>query len=115
MDIARAAKWKERFADVRLYQDWRQLLEKEKHLDSVNVSTPDHMHAPIAMTAIQLGKHVYCQKPLAHDIFEARRLKALAAQYKVASQMGNQGHAGEGVRRLMEWIASGVIGTVREA
>ena len=116
VDWARAAGTFKKYPNAKQYKDFREMLEKEyKNIDAVTISTPDHMHAPAAVAAMELGKHVYVQKPLTHDIFEARRLKALATQYKVASQMGNQGHAGEGVRRLMEWIASGVIGTVREA
>jgi predicted dehydrogenase len=68
VDRNRLAEVTKRFPDVRVYDDWRVLLDKEKHLDSVNVSTPDHMHAPIAMTALQMGKHVYCQKPLTQTV-----------------------------------------------
>jgi predicted dehydrogenase len=105
-----------KFPNAKVYQDFRKMLEKEyKNIDAVTVSTPDHMHAPIAMSAMQMGKHVYVQKPLTHDIFEARRMLEVARQYKVATQMGNQGHSGPGVRRLCEWINAGAIGTVREA
>jgi hypothetical protein len=114
VDIARAGKWKERFANVRLYQDWRQLLEKEKHLDSVNVSTPDHMHAPIAMTAMQLGKHVYCQKPLAHDIFEVRQLARCARKQGVVTQMGIQIHSLSVYRLAVRLVRDGAIGKVKE-
>ena len=80
VDLKRTAKLKEQFPDVKVYQDWRKLFEVEaKNIDSVNVSVPDHMHASIAMTALQLGKHVYCQKPLAHDLFEVRKLRDFAA------------------------------------
>ena len=116
VDFERAAKSFKRFPNATQYKDFRVMLDKEhKNIDAVTISTTDHMHAPIAIAAMQLGKHVYVQKPLTHDIYEARRLTEVARQYKVATQMGNQGHSGEGVRRLMEWIAAGAIGTVREA
>jgi predicted dehydrogenase len=116
VDWQRGAKTFQKFPNAKQYKDFRVMLEKEYHnIDAVTISTPDHMHAPAAVAAMELGKHVYVQKPLTHDVYEARRLKELARQYKVASQMGNQGHAGEGVRRLMEWIWAGAIGTVREA
>jgi predicted dehydrogenase len=92
VDLPRAEKLKERFPDLRVYQDWRVLLAKEKQLDSLNVSTPDHMHAPIAMTAMRLGKHVYVQKPLAHDLSEVRQLTEFAARKKLVTQMGIQIH-----------------------
>ena len=104
------------FPNATKYKDFRVMLEKEYHnIDAVTISTPDHMHAPAAIAAMELGKHVYVQKPLTHDVYEARRLKEVARQYGVASQMGNQGHSGEGLRRLTEWIQAGAIGTVREA
>src|SRR3989449_8699304 len=79
VDLNRTAELKKKFPDVKVYQDWRKLLDKEaKNIDSVNVSTPDHMHAPIGMSALQLGKHVYGQKPLAHDLYEVRRLTEFA-------------------------------------
>jgi predicted dehydrogenase len=79
VDLNRTTELKKAFPSTRIYQDWRELLDKEgKQLDSVNVSTPDHMHAPIAMNALQLGKNVYCQKPLTHDLYEARKLTEFA-------------------------------------
>src|SRR5436190_19256290 len=83
VDLNRAADLKKKFPDVRVYQDWRVLLDKEKDLHSVNVSTPDHMHAPITMRAIQLGFHVYTQKPHTQTIYEARQLSKAAARKKV--------------------------------
>src|SRR5205823_1168248 len=75
VDLNRTTELKKKFPEVKIYQDWRQLLDKEaKNIDSVNVSVPDHMHAPIGMSAMQLGKHVYGQKPLAHDLYEVRKL-----------------------------------------
>ena len=98
------------------YKDFRVMLEKERdNIDAVTISTPDHMHAPAAVAAMQLGKHVFVQKPLTHDVYEARRLAEMARECKVATQMGNQGHSGPGVRRLCEWIRGGAIGDVREA
>ena len=97
------------------YRDYRQMLtEMGDRIDAVTVSTPDHMHFPIALMAIEMGKHVYVQKPLTHTIEEARILKAAAVKYGVVTQMGNQGHANEGTRLTKEWIDAGVIGTVRE-
>jgi len=96
------------------FRDWRVMLDKVKGIDAVVVSTPDHNHAVIALSAMQLGKHVFCQKPLAHTIEETRRMVAAAKQYNVVTQMGIQGHQGEGARRICEWIWSGTIGTVRE-
>jgi len=102
------------FPRARKYRDYRRMLEKQKDIDAVVIATPDHTHAVIAMAAMQLGKHVYVQKPLTHDVYEARCLTEAARQYKVATQMGNQGHSGEGVRLICEWIWDGAIGPVRE-
>jgi len=103
------------YPDVRVYQDWRELLRKEKdNLDSVNVSTPDHMHAPIALSAMQLGKHVYCQKPLAHDIYETRVLTEYARKKKLVTQMGIQIHSNKIYRQAVAIVRSGVIGKVKE-
>ncbi len=85
---------RKRFPDARIYQDWRQMLDvEEKSIDSVNVSTPDHVHAVMALAAMQMGKHVYAQKPLAHDLHEVRRLTEYAARKRLATQMGIQVHA----------------------
>lgn len=96
------------------YKDYRVMLEKQKDIDAVIVATPDHTHAVIAMAAMQLGKHVYVQKPLTHTVSEARALTEAARRYKVVSQMGNQGRSGEGVRLIEEWIEDGAIGKVHE-
>ena len=96
------------------YRDFRVMLEKEKGIDAVIVGTPDHTHAVAAMMAIKLGKHVYCQKPLTRTVYEARKLTEAARQAKVATQMGNQGHSGEGARLMCEWIWDGALGSVRE-
>jgi predicted dehydrogenase len=103
-----------RFPRARIYSDYRIMLEKEKHLDAVTVSIPDHHHAPATMMAMKLGKHVYCQKPLTHTIWEARQITRAARKYKVATQMGNQGHSAEGNRELCEMIWSAAIGEVRD-
>jgi predicted dehydrogenase len=96
------------------YRDFRRMLEKEKGIDAITVTTPDHNHAVIAMAAIKLGKHVYVQKPLTHTIKEARLLAKAAKEAKVVTQMGNQGHSKEGARLICEWIWDGAIGNVFE-
>ena len=103
------------FPKARRYKDFREMLEKERNnIDAVTVSTPDHVHAAAAMMALKMGKHVYTQKPLARTIGEVRALKAEAARRpKQATQMGNQGHSGEGIRLIREWVEGGLIGTVR--
>ncbi|MGO9114660.1 MAG: Gfo/Idh/MocA family oxidoreductase, partial [Thermoguttaceae bacterium] len=97
-----------------VYKDFRVMLDKQKDIDAVIVATPDHSHAVIGLAAIQRGKHVYIQKPLAHSVAEARLLTEAARKHKVVTQMGNQGHSGDGVRMICEWIWSGAIGPVRE-
>lgn len=96
------------------YKDFRVMLEKEKGIDAITVSTPDHTHAVAAMAAMQLGKHVFVQKPLTHSVKEARILRAAAKKYGVITQMGNQGHAGEGIRLIREWLDDGAIGEVNK-
>lgn len=96
------------------YVDFRKMFEKEKAIDAVLVATPDHIHAVATMAAINHGKHVYCEKPLTHSVAEARRLTEAAREAKVATQMGNQGHSGDGIRMTVEWIRDGAIGNVRE-
>jgi predicted dehydrogenase len=115
VDLNRTKALREAFPDVKIYQDWRELLDKEQNnLDSVNVSTPDHMHAPIALSAMQLGKHVYCQKPLAHDIHEVRVLTNYAREKKLITQMGIQIHSYKVYRQAVAIVQSGVIGKVKE-
>lgn len=100
---------------AKLYRDYRKMLEAEaKNVDAVVVSTADHTHAPAASIALDLGKHVYCEKPLTHTVTEARALAKLAAKKKVATQMGTQIHAEDNYRRVVELIQGGAIGTVRE-
>lgn len=115
VDAARAAKTFEKYPDVPRYTDFRQMLrEMDDQIDAVTVSTPDHMHFPAAMMAVQMGKHVFVQKPLTHTIEEARRLTAAAREHGVATHMGIQGHAGDGIRRMREWDAARAIGEVTE-
>ena len=113
VDDRRAATTVKNFPKAKYYKDFREMYDKEsKNFDAVSVSTPDHTHAVAALAAMQLGKHVYVQKPLTHDIYEARKLTEAAGRYKVITQMGNQGASGDGVRQLMDWYEAGVIGKV---
>lgn len=115
VDTRRMAKAAECFPKARAYQDYRLMFDKEhKNIDAVMIGTPDHHHYPATMIAMQLGKHVYTQKPLTHTVWEARELTRAAQRYRVATQMGNQGHALEGWRLVYEWINSGALGQVRE-
>jgi predicted dehydrogenase len=105
----------EKFPHARKYRDFRVMLEKEAgNIDAVLVSPPDHNHAPAAAMAMRLGKHCYCEKPLTHTVLEARTLANLAKEKKLVTQMGNQIHAGDNYRRVVELIQSGAIGTVSE-
>ena len=104
-----------RFPNAKRYVDFREMLDKEhKNIDAVSVSTPDSFHAVAAIAAMQLGKHVYVQKPMTHDIYEARMLTEAAKKYKVVTQMGNQGASGDGVRQMREWYNAGIIGDATE-
>jgi len=115
VDMAQTEKLKAKFPDCRIYQDYRELLETEgDKIDCCNVSTPDHMHAPIAMSAMQRGKHVYCQKPLTHDIYESRQLRLVAAEKGIVSQMGTQLASSTPDMTVEAWIAAGAIGKVKE-
>lgn len=114
-DWKTAAKTFSEFPNAKQYKDYRVMLDKERdNIDAVIVSTPDHTHAPAAMWAMERGKHVYCQKPLTHTVYEARMLADAARKYGVATQMGNQGHSNEGARQLCEMIWNGDIGAVKE-
>ncbi len=97
-----------------VYEDFRVMLEKEPAIDAVLIATPDHLHAFISILAMKAGKHVYCEKPLTHNIREARLVARVAKETRVATQMGNQGRSTEGHRQTVEWIKDGAIGTVRE-
>ncbi|HXI51016.1 MAG TPA: Gfo/Idh/MocA family oxidoreductase [Candidatus Saccharimonadales bacterium] len=100
-----------KYPEAKRYQDFRKMLtELDKDLDAVIVATPDHMHAPASTMAMSMKKHCFCQKPLTHSVFEARRMRELSKKMKVATQMGNQGSAGPGLRRAVEVIQAGVIG-----
>jgi predicted dehydrogenase len=102
------------YPKAKQYSDFRRMLDTQKDIDAVMIATPDHNHAVVTMTAIRLGKHVFCQKPLTHSVFEARAIFEAAKAAKVATQMGNQGQASEEARLICETIRSGAIGTVRE-
>jgi len=114
VDDDRAAKTFQKYPNLPKYKDFRKMLEKQKDIDAVIVAIPDHAHALVAMAAMQLGKHVYVQKPLTRTVGEARKLTEAARRFKVATQMGNQGHSMDGVRLVSEWIWDGAIGPVRE-
>jgi len=114
VDLNKAYPLKKEFPDVKIFQDWRELLEQEKAIDSVNVTVPDHMHAVMAMSAMLLGKHVYCQKPLTHDLYEARRLTEFARRKKLVTQMGIQIHSSSTYREAVRIIQDGTIGKIKE-
>ena len=99
---------------AQLHTDFRKMLETQKDIDAVIVATPDHNHAVVSIMAMKMGKHVHCQKPLTHSVYEARQMAKVAKESGVATQMGNQGQAGEEARLIAEYIACGAIGTVRE-
>ena len=114
VDSSRAAGSFQRFPQATRYKDYRVMLDKQKDIDALMIATPDHMHAPITLAALRAGKHVYVEKPMAHTIEEARLMAKVAKETGLVTQMGNQGHAGEGLRRTREWIQAGAIGHVRE-
>jgi predicted dehydrogenase len=114
VDQRHAAKAFQAFPNAKVHTDFRKMLETQKDIDAVMIATPDHLHAVISMTALKLGKHVYCQKPLTHSVYEARMIGQAAKEAKVATQMGNQGQASEEARLLCEMIRDGAIGQVRE-
>ena len=110
-----AIKLQEAYNKAKRHADFRKMLEEQKDIDAVLVATPDHLHAIIAKAALEAGKHVYCEKPLTYTVHESRVLRETAAKYpKLATQMGNQGHSGEGGRFVNEWVQAGVIGPVKE-
>ena len=116
VDDRQAVKSRQNFPKAKYYKDFREMLAKEKNnIDACSISTPDHTHAVATLAAMQLGKHVYTQKPLTHDIYEARILAQAAKKYKVVTQMGNQGGSGDGVRRMKELYDAGLIGDIVEA
>ena len=114
VDYKYAANTFKKFPKAERFRDYRVMLKKCKGIDAAIIATPDHMHAPIALAAMRAGKHVYVEKPLAHTIEECRLLTKVAGETKLVTQMGNNGHGGEGIRRTRELIGAGAIGTVRE-
>lgn len=114
VDDRRAARAIQDFKGAKYYKDYRQMLDQESGLDGVTIATPDHMHAIQSLNAMERGLHVYVQKPLTHDIAEARAMTEAAHRYKVVTQMGNQGASGDGVRKMQEWYQAGLIGDVTE-
>lgn len=113
VDEKYAAKEFARYPNAKRFKDYRVMLDRMgKEIDGVVIGTPDHTHAVIAMEAMRRGKHVYCEKPLAHSVHEIRALAAAARQHKIVSQLGNQGHSSSSIRRVCEWIWSGAIGKV---
>jgi predicted dehydrogenase len=115
VDWKHAAGTFNRFPNAKKYRDFRKMLEEEdKNIDAVTVATPDHVHAAASIMAIKMGKHVYCEKPLTHSVYEARKVAEAAREHKVATQMGNQGQASEETRLMCEYIWDGAIGPVRE-
>lgn len=115
VDAARLANLKRQYPDARLYEDWREMLQKERgNLDIACVGTPDHMHAPMAMSAMRQGLHVYVQKPLTHDIYEARQLMRFAKKKRLVTQMGIQVHSSSEYLTAAQLVRSGAIGKVKE-
>jgi len=103
------------FPQAKKYWDWRVMFDKmADNIDAVVVGTPDHSHAIVSINAMKMGKHVYCEKPLTHSVWESREMTRVAKEYKVATQMGNQGNSGEGIRQMCEWIWDGAIGEIKE-
>ena len=114
VDHRYAARAFEAYPNAKVYTDYRVMLEKQKDIDAVVIATPDHTHAVITIAALQAGKHVYCEKPLAHSVYECRRVAEVAKETGLATQMGNQGQASESARVVAEMLAAGAVGTVRE-
>ncbi|MHC4504462.1 MAG: Gfo/Idh/MocA family protein [Planctomycetota bacterium] len=114
VDTRRLGQSKRDHPGAKAYLDYRKMLHGQKDIDAVMVSTPDHHHFPASMLAMRLGKAVATEKPLTHSVWEARQMALAARKYKVATQMDNEGHATEGLRKLVEWVQSGGIGLVRE-
>lgn len=115
VDFGVAAHTFKKYPSARTFKDYRKMLDEVKEIDAVVIATPDHMHAFASMEAIRRGKHVYCEKPLTHSVWEARQIAQAAREKKVVTQMGNQGQASTDTRLLEEYVWAGVIGPVREA
>jgi predicted dehydrogenase len=114
VDQRHAEKAFKQFPDAKPHTDFRKMLQIQKDIDAVMVATPDHNHAVVSVAAMKMGKHVFCQKPLAHSVAECRQMAQVAREMKVATQMGNQGQAGEEARLISELVWAGTVGTVRE-
>ena len=114
VDYNRSVHTFNKYPKAKVYKDFRIMLENQKDIDAVIVATPDHNHAVITMMAMKMGKHVYCQKPLTHTVYEARVITEAARKYNVQTQMGNQGRSSDEIRKLKEWVDDGAIGPVRE-
>jgi len=114
VDHEYAAETFKRYPKAKVYTDFRKMLDKQSDIDAVMIATPDHTHAVIAAEAMRRRKHVYCQKPLTHDVYESRMLAKMAKETGVTTQMGIQGHSAEGGRLICEWIWDGAIGLVTE-
>ena len=113
VDERMAAPRRKEFPNAPFYHDWREMFEKEsKHFDAVTAAIPDHNHAIVGLSAMQLNKHLYLQKPLTHDIYEARVLTQAASRYKVVTQMGDQGASCDGMRTLREWMEADILGDI---
>lgn len=113
VDLRRAEGTFKKFPEAKQYGDFRKMFDQmEKSIDAVVVATPDHFHAVAAMAAMQRGKHVYCEKPLAHSVFEVRELMKAAQQRNVVTQLGNQGHSFDSIRNFCEWVWDGAIGNI---
>ena len=104
-----------KYPKAQKHRDYRRMFDAQKDIDAVVVSTPDHHHAPASLLAMNLGKHCYCEKPLTHSVYEARLMAKVAKEKKLATQMGNSGHAGRGVRAVVEALRAGILGKVTEA
>ena len=114
VDHARSAAVFQRYPAARKWKDYREMLAKQDDIDAVMIATPDHTHAAIAMAALKAGKHVYCQKPLTHDIWECRQLAAAAAAANGrVAVMGNQHHSTAAARKVVDWVKGGAIGEVK--
>jgi len=113
VDTRQSLDFRKKYARARQFQDYRRMFDQmEKGIDAVIVATPDHVHAVQAMAAIRRGKHVYCEKPLAHSVYEIRQLMQAAREHRVVTQLGNQGHSSDSIRAFCEWIWDGAIGNV---
>ena len=114
VDWRKAGRTFEKFPNAKRYKDFRVMLDKQKDIDAVVIATPDHTHAFASMAAIELGKHVYCEKPLTHSVYESRVLAEAARKAGVATQMGNSGQASDTARLMCDYVWDGAIGPVRE-